>query len=149
MDRREMDVHIRRLLDSYRRWTGEELAPELAGRDPAAEINEAPFALLSHGTEEDPILNYGNRTALRLWEMDWDSFTSTPSRLTAEPLAREERERFMDDVRIRGYSDGYSGVRVSRTGRRFRIEQAVVWNVTDEDGRYIGQAASFRKWTDL
>jgi len=30
---------------------------------------EAPFVLISHGTEEDPILNYGNRLAL--WLCGW------------------------------------------------------------------------------
>jgi len=30
---------------------------------------EAPFVLISHGTEDDPILNYGNRVALWLWQM--------------------------------------------------------------------------------
>jgi hypothetical protein len=37
--------------------------------------------VLSHGTEEDPILNYGNGAALALWEMDFGQLTSIPSRL--------------------------------------------------------------------
>ena len=34
------------------------------------------------------MLNYGNRAALTLWEMSWEELTRTPSRLTAEPVAR-------------------------------------------------------------
>jgi hypothetical protein len=40
-------------------------------------------------------------------------------------------------------------VRVTKTGRRFRIEQAVVWNVLDRDTNIHGQAALFGEWTDL
>ena len=149
MNREQLHVHIERLLNSYQKATGSELIPIPSRAHVFETIDQAPFALLSHGTEEDPVLNYGNRTALRLWEMDWDRFTSTPSRLTAEPAIQEARDRLMADVRQRGYTDAYTGVRVSSTGRRFQIEEAVVWNVTDEDGRYIGQAAVFKSWTEL
>jgi hypothetical protein len=37
-------------------------------------------------------------------------------------------------------------VRIGRHGRRFLIEEAVVWNVLDKRGIYQGQAASFRHW---
>ncbi len=50
-------------------------------------------------------------------------------------------------------SDGcitdYVGVRISSIGRRFRIEQAVVWNLIDEDGVCHGQAAAFDRWQAL
>lgn len=36
--------------------------------------------VLSHGTQEDPVLNYANALGLKLWEMDWERLTSTPSR---------------------------------------------------------------------
>lgn len=34
--------------------------------------------------------------ALALWEMDLSTLTSTPSRLTAEPMERAERQRLLD-----------------------------------------------------
>lgn len=147
MDRQSLERHLTRLLDSHLRLTGRELIPRTPGTELSAAIDAAGIVLLSHGTEADPILNYGNRLALELWEMDWKTFTSMPSRLTAEPADRDTRERFMADVRSKGYSDDYKGIRISRTGRRFRIEQAVVWNVADERGAYVGQAASFPKWS--
>ena len=45
--------------------------------------------------------------------------------------------------------DDYSGIRISKTGRRFRIEQAIVWNLTDGVGNQLGQAATFDRWTPL
>jgi len=41
----------------------------------------APYVVVSHGTQDDPILNYGNRVALNLWDLPFENFTKTPSRL--------------------------------------------------------------------
>lgn len=141
----------RLLLASYRRWTGTTLLDTAGLHDEtlAGQLFEAPCAVLAHGREADPVLCYGNRTALQLWEMDWEAFVHMPSRLTAEPQRREERARVLEEVRAQGFSAGYRGVRISSTGRRFRIEQAVVWNLTDEQEQTIGQAATFSRWTPL
>ena len=131
---------------SLKHWTGRALLPE---NFPAAELAEkvfhAPFVLVSHGPEPDPVLNYGNAAALALWEMSWAEFTRTPSRLTAEAPNREERARLLAAVTARGFIDDYSGIRISQTGRRFRIAQATVWNLLDERGDYSGQAALFSR----
>ena len=76
--------------------------------------------LVSHGMETDPVLNYGHRAAQTLWEMTWAELTRTPSRLTAEAPNREERARLLATVTAQGYIDNYSGIRISKTGRRFR-----------------------------
>lgn len=115
----------------------------------AEKIFHAPFVLLSHGTEPDPLLNYGNAPALALWEMSWAELTRTPSRLTAEAPNREERARLLAAVTEHGFIDDYSGIRISKTGRRFRIAQATVWNLIDERGMYSGQAAMFSRWEFL
>ena len=81
--------------------------------------------------------------------MSWDEFTRTPSRLTAEAPNREERARLLNAVTTLGFIDDYSGIRISKTGRRFRIEQATVWNLLDERENYVGQAAMFSRWEFL
>ena len=135
---------------SLKHWTGRDL---LSGNFPslafAEKVFHAPFVLVSHGTQPDPILNYGNQTALDLWEMSWTELTSTPSRLTAEAPNREERARLLATVTSQGFIDNYSGVRISKTGRRFRIAQATVWNLLDENKKYCGQAAMFSHWEFL
>jgi hypothetical protein len=112
----------------------------------AENVFHAPFVLVSHGTEADPILNYGNAAALTLWEMSWAELARTPSRLTAEAPNREERARLLAAVTAHGFIDDYSGIRISKTGRRFRIASATVWNLRDERGAYAGRAAMFSKW---
>ncbi|HZI31433.1 MAG TPA: MEKHLA domain-containing protein [Candidatus Binatia bacterium] len=135
---------------SLKHWTGRDLLPgSLSAAELAEKVFHAPFVLVSHGTEADPILNYGNQTALKLWEMTWEELTHTPSRLTAEAPNREERARLLAAVTANGFIDDYSGIRVSKNGRRFRIAQATVWNLRNERGNYAGQAAQFSRWEFL
>ena len=142
--------HAQMLLDSFARLLGRDLIPSDAPpAEQARRLFESPFVVVSHGTEADPVLNYGNATALALWEMDWSTFVQTPSRLTAEPMHRDERARLLERTRRDGYVDDYAGVRVSKSGRRFRIEQAIVWNLVDAAGQRRGQAATFDRWTPL
>lgn len=142
--------HANRLIASYRRLTGRDLVdPEPGPEERARMLWEAPFVVVSHGTESDPIFNYGNRAALDRFEMTWEEFTALPSRLSAEPVHRDERARLMRSVVEKGFIDDYGGVRISRTGRRFRIVGATVWNVIDEDGQLVGQAAMFATWENL
>ncbi len=142
--------HTQILLGSFRHWLGRDLLPRTgSAEEQARTLFEAPFVVVSHGTQADPILNYGNRTALELWEMDLETLLQTPSRLTAEPLYRDERARLLARTAEQGFVDDYQGIRVSRTGRRFRIERAIVWNLRDEVGSRVGQAATFSDWIEL
>lgn len=141
------EEHAKLLIDSYRRATGRELIEPVPPADGAAlALFNAPFVLLSHGTETDPILNFGNEAALKLWETKWEEFTRTPSRLTAEPMERSQREKLLSDAKEKGYSDGYYGIRISASGRRFEIRNVLLWSVADEQGTYKGQAAMFEEW---
>jgi hypothetical protein len=139
------------LLNSFRHWFGRNLlldqstVPEIA----AHQLFLVPFAVLSHGTQPDPVLNYGNQTALTLWEMEWPDFTQMPSRLTAELDLREGRSQLLASAAQQGYLTGYEGVRISKAGRRFLIEQATIWRVFDEEGNVCGQAATFEHWRAL
>ncbi|MGQ0811090.1 MAG: MEKHLA domain-containing protein [Nitrospiraceae bacterium] len=138
------------LIDSFRHWTGRDLIDRRGtAEDQAKLLFTASFVVVSHGTEDDPVLNYGNQTALDLWEMTWEELTSTPSRLTVEPTARNDRERMLTQATTHGYIDDYRGVRISKTGRRFLVEQAIVWNVLDHARQRCGQAATFTHWTFL
>ncbi len=102
-------AHTQILARSFRKWTGRDLLPGVSKPVALAQkVFEAPFVLASHGTEADPILNYGNAAALALWEMSWEELTRTPSRLTAEAPNREECARLLDAVTKRGFIDDYS-----------------------------------------
>lgn len=137
------------LITSYRHWTGQDLVLPETRQEQAERLFQAPFVVVSHGTQPDPIFNYANQTALSLWEMDWSTFTQTPSRLSAEPLHRDERARMLAQLDSQGYVDHYRGIRISSQGKRFRIDQAIIWNIFDGEGTRLGQAASFAEWVFL
>jgi hypothetical protein len=142
--------HTTCMARSLKRWTGRDFFNGMAGpAELAQKVFEAPFVLVSHGTQPDPILNYGNQRALDLWEMTWEELTQTPSRLTAEAPNRAERARLLQPVTQQGFIDNYAGVRISKHGRRFRIRQATVWNLVTLDNKPCGQAAMFDRWEFL
>ena len=146
----EVIIHNQRMLNSFRKWTGRELINPTGSPEQDAEILfEADFAVVSHGTEADPVFKYGNRKALELFEMSWEEFTQMPSRNSAEPVEQTERARFMEQVTRDGFVDNYEGVRISKTDRRFLVKNAIVWNVLDKSGKYCGQAATFSEWEYL
>ena len=81
--------------------------------------------------------------------MNWEEFTATPSRLTAEPANQTERARMLREATRDGMIRNYQGARISKSGSRFLVEKATVWNVIDHDKNKIGQAVTFDTWTPL
>lgn len=137
---------VERIASSYETLIGK---PLVEGDDPVAALWGAAPAIVAHGTEADPIFFFGNRSALKLFETDLATFTAMPSRLSAEASLRAERDALMDRVRANGFIDDYSGIRISASAKRFRIEQATVWNLNDETGAVHGQAAAFDQWSPI
>lgn len=140
--------HAAWLITCYRRFTGRTWTPAgLAEEAWGRWLYHAPFVVLSHDGAPDPVLTYGNLAAQELFSLTWGELTSMPSRFTAEAPERAERERLLTAVAAQGYIDDYSGVRIAKTGQRFLIHQATVWNLVNEQGLRTGQAATFSHWT--
>jgi hypothetical protein len=135
------------LTGSYARLVGAPLVPP--GKDASWLYREAPFVVLAHGTDPDPLFIYANRCAQACFEYSWDEFLALPSRLSAEPIDRAERRRLLDQVARTGFLSGYRGIRVAKSGRRFLIEDGVVWELIDRAGTRHGQAATFRSWRNV
>jgi MEKHLA domain len=139
--------HSQRLINSFQHWTGKPLIDRASSLEQQARsLFEAPFVVVSHGTESDPIFNYGNAQALELWQIDWERFTQMPSRRSAEPIEQRERDRLLAEAKTKGYISNYRGVRISSTGQRFWIEDVILWDVLDENDQRYGQAATFSHW---
>jgi hypothetical protein len=135
------------LMQSYARLTGALLVPH--GADAGWLYREAPFAVLAHGTDPDPCFIYANKAAQICFGYAWDEFLALPSRLSAEPQDRAARQALLNAVARDGFHAGYRGVRVGKGGRRFLIEDGVVWELIDEGGTRHGQAATFATWRDV
>ena len=105
--------------------------------------------MLSHNTYSDHVFNYANAQGLKLFELSWQELITLPSRASAEPINQAARAELMAQVSAQGFISNYEGVRISKTGNRFAIRNAIVWNLPDKLGCYQGQAACFSDWTRL
>ena len=150
MNAQSRAAHVALLRDSLLRVSGRDLAAGLdLGDGLETAVHRAPYALLSHDAGDDPHFTYGNATALALYEVTSGQLTALPSRESTEPAERAERAALLARVAEQGYVDDYHGVRISSSGRRFVMEDAVVWDVVDDDGVRHGQAVMFERWTRL
>ena len=144
---KDLNSHAELIIQSYKRLIGEDLlTPQ---KRPSEDLYQAPFVVLSHGTQDDPIFNFANKCAQELFEYDWETFITLPSRLSAQAPNREERARLLHEVTTNNYIKDYSGIRISASGKRFFIKSATVWNLIDEQGINQGQAATFDNWEFL
>ncbi len=123
------------LLDSYRRVTDQPLAAN------AEALWTAPYAVLAHDTRVPPEFFYANARTLGLFKRTASTMIGLPSYLSAQPDAREERADMLARLEAKDVVTGYSGVRVAADGTRFRIVDAVIWNLRDAAGTLHGQAA--------
>jgi MEKHLA domain len=137
--------HVLIMLENLKRSTGQDLIEKYGfSLDTlGAQVFNANFYILSHDHAADPILTYGNDRVLKQWEVSWAELTTMYSRDTAKPVDRSARLAIMEQVNLNNYISNYSGVRVSKTGKEFKILDATVWNLFDNDGSSYGQAAWF------
>jgi MEKHLA domain len=149
-DNHFLSEHVAMMSDSYRMLLGKGLITENYTHGTLAKtLFYAPFVVVSHNTAVDPVFNYANLKALALFGFSWEEFTQLPSRLSAEPIHQSERDKLLAEVSRKGYLDSYQGIRITKTGERFLIKNAVVWNLIDSKGCYAGQAARFGEWEFL
>ena len=142
--------HAKLMAESFKHLLGRPImASSTESESLSKQLYFAPFVLLSHNTNIEPIFNYANVKGLELFEFGWDELMTVPSRLSAEPINQAERAKLLAQVTAHGFIDNYEGIRISKTGKRFKISNAVVWNLIDADGIYQGQAACFSDWTFL
>lgn len=144
-----------RILHSHALAFGTPLIASLPGDATPEQWAQALFAaervVLAHdganpADDPGPRLIYANRAALRLWQRNWFELVGMPSRLTAEPAARQERTRALLQAQSQQAIANYGGIRIDSQGRRFRIDGAKVFSLCNAAGEPCGQAACFSRW---
>ncbi|HTI17988.1 MAG TPA: MEKHLA domain-containing protein [Trinickia sp.] len=143
MDRRTDIAFFTLLATSYRHFWSEHLVPaDMSTHEGTRWLYEsAPFLLLAHNAELDPVFIYGNKAAQRQFEYAWDELVQLPSRLSAAEPDRRERTTFIEQVRKDGCAENYRGIRIAKSGKQFWIERARLWQLVDDNQRLHGLAA--------
>ena len=134
------------ILSSFERAFGRPLLAGAQSTHAPQELFGADTVVLAHDGGADPALIYANAAALHLWERPWAEMIGMPSRLTAEPQERADRARMLARALQQHASEGYTGVRISRSGRRFQIHNARLWTLWGPGDHPCGQAAAFSSW---
>jgi hypothetical protein len=116
------------------------------GRLRCQELFSSASPVLAHNSSHDPTLIYANAAALQLWQTTWHGLIGLPSRLTAPESERRGRQRALVQAHRQEAIKSYSGLRISRCGRRFMICNARIWSVHDDEKTPCGQAASIGEW---
>ncbi|MFM8391270.1 MAG: MEKHLA domain-containing protein [Methylophilaceae bacterium] len=140
-------THVRRLMQSYQHWIGHALVERTADTDPVEAVMHSEFAIASHRQSDDPKFNFANLRALALFKMQAEQLIGLPSRYSAEPMLRADRDKFLQQVSSHGFVQNYAGIRIAQDGSRFEIQGATVWNVFDPehaDLGVLGQAVIIR-----
>jgi hypothetical protein len=142
--------HINIMRYSFEYFTGKQLgSPKLSDTENAEELYNAPFALLTHTADDDPIFNYANLTAQKLFELSWYDITKLPSRKSAESPNQNDRNSLLAKVAENGFVDNYTGIRITANDKKFIIKKGIIWNLIDKNGNYYGQGAKFKFWEFL
>lgn len=55
----------------------------------------------------------------------------------------------MRGVAENGCFEGYEGIRVRSDGTKFTMYDGFIWNILNEGGKVVGQAATFERWEDI
>lgn len=145
-----LQKHAMIVLESFKQTFGKSLIDYEKSIPPAAvaqSLFHIPSAVLSHDRMEvgngvfENIYTYANRSALLAFERSFAEQTVLPSRKSAAPQSKEQKER--NSLLIECFKQGklqFSAERLSATGKRVLIHDGLLFNLFDERGVYHGQA---------
>tara|TARA_B100001029_G_C14930487_1_gene377363 strand:+ start:406 stop:576 length:171 start_codon:yes stop_codon:yes gene_type:complete len=55
----------------------------------------------------------------------------------------------MKEIKKTGYAKGYSGTRITKTGKRIKIGDTTIWNLLGPNSQFSGQAALIKTFEYL
>ena len=144
----DIDEWIRMSSESLQKITGNSIYDYMDDDDEVTDIsqihNHERYAVLSHGTQEDPIYCYFNKAAFLQFKWSEDEIYQLPSRYSAPSgYDRDTREKDIEKSVLEDYSELSSVVRQTKDGELFEMVNVILWNVYDDDGQRIGQTALY------
>lgn len=164
----DREAHVQLLDQSLRRWTGrgimDRIPNSITSRDDDLDsiLTSSRYALYSHGVLtpdmiDGAVINFGNFAALSTFGLTWKQFVQIPCCRMAPPgFHQNNLGQTLEQLELAAQTqpeekshqviERYSGLR-SALGEEqqttFRVRDAVIWNVIDNEGKYYGQATFF------
>ena len=133
--------------ESFKRWTDQYLIdPHHQPEEFSRLLYFAPFVVFAVSNHPDPRFSYANESSQKLFLYNWNEFTALPSTTPIEPSDFPQSQRMLDECSSQGFSKAFEGIRITSTGKRFKIGRTILWNIIDDSGRKIGKAVVFNKW---
>jgi MEKHLA domain len=131
--------------------TGQSLFDRMDGVETVAQVHRSTrYAVLSHGTQPDPIYCYFNDGALLTFQWPESEIYQKPSRYSAPAgPEREDRQVQIETAAQQGDIARVipSAIRQTKTGEVFELVNVLLWNVYDDHdgggGERVGQTALF------
>lgn len=114
--------------------------------DLAIKLYRAPVIIIAYTEEADPTFIYANQCAQNVWGITWDSFLKLLVKESTSEILRQNQQGFIQIVKQKGHYMGYQGLKKTASGRMFRVENAIMWTLTNAKGEYIGQASMIPSW---
>lgn len=141
----EVASHSSLIANSYKTLLGQDLDIDCS----AEGLYKSSRIILSHDGTFDPKFTYVNLAAQNLWRIEWKDFIGLHSKYSASIDERSSRQEMLEEALQKGYFKGYKGIRTSSDGKRFFIKDVIIFNLLDESGDKVGQAAVFDNWEYL
>jgi len=141
----DIDGWIRLSSESLKKLTGKNLFDRMEDVETYAHVHENErYAVLSHGTQDDPIYKYFNKGAFLTFRWPEDEVYKLPSRYSApDGAVRSDRAVMMQTVVDQDVREIPVAIRNTKFGEQFQLKDAILWNVYDDSGRRVGQTALF------
>lgn len=112
--------------------------------DPYRWLDEnAPYSILAHNCNDDPVFVYANKFALSCFKYSQDEMLLLPSRLSVAIGKREEREILLNSVKQDGIAYNCTGERIDKYDNNFSIYDGIIWQLKEKKGKVWGQGALF------
>jgi hypothetical protein len=140
----DIDEWIQMCSDSLKKFTGRSLVESMNGIEELVDVHDCErYAVLSHGTQEDPIYKYFNKGALLTFQYSEDEAYQLPSRYSApDGDTRTERATLMNKIVAEEVGRFPTAIRQNKSGEQFQLTDVILWNVYDK-GIHVGQTALF------
>ena len=76
-----IEKHVTLIIESYERICKKSFPIPGSKSNPLESVHHSSeYAIVSHGLQKDPIFNYANLAAQKLWKLSWEEFIQLPSK---------------------------------------------------------------------